>query len=609
VTAKRKSFIFNLVRMGLALGISFFLVQIQFDSIEAFFYDMRVRLSPTTPPSGYIQTIAVDVKTQEALKHVPDAKDLTRLLQNLVLSQPKAVLFLPNMEELIGSYEDLETLSETISQLNFYAVDDTRLPEEGLEEDFKLLPPLQNVRLVSAPKTGDVSTFAKDGVTRRVILSFKGEPLLHEQLAGEINGLKRAEDYRGHFQLKRTEQTYIDFRPAGTYAPLSFIDVQEGRFDPKTLKDKIIFIGRDTRAEISDYVMTPHSRDTTAMSRLELHANALDTLINNSAPIKSPQWLDFLATALISILTIFVVMAVRPTQGLLVLLGAVAAYTVFAFIFFASFGLWIDMTHPMLAFFICYYFFIPYRLIVENRRSWEYYQKHTILSQVEELKSNFLRMMSHDVKTPVARIQAMAELTLRDPNPLSQAQTGALQNISQSVEELSSFFGSILSLGRIESKEIELHLKSKDINVLLQEVLQKCEYLAKDKNIRIVTELEPMFSVRVDEDLMRQVFTNLIENAIKYSPEGSSVLISTEESNGQIRVQVADQGIGIPKPDQAHLFSKFYRAKNARESATKGSGLGLYLSDYFVRLHQGKILVESEPERGSTFTVELPMSL
>jgi signal transduction histidine kinase len=335
----------------------------------------------------------------------------------------------------------------------------------------------------------------------------------------------------------------------------------------------------------------------------------LDTLILNSAPIRSPKWLDFLATALISILTIFVVMAIRPAQGLAVLLIAMFGYVVFSFGFFITFGLWLDMTHPMLAIFICYYFFIPYRLIVENRKSWEYYQKHSLLTQVEELKSNFLRMMSHDVKTPVARIQSMAEMARRDTNPLSPTQVDALNTISKSSEELSSFFGSILSLGRIESKEIELHLKSRDVNALLQEVIQKCEYLAKEKNIRVVTEFEPMFSVKIDEDLMRQVFTNLVENAIKYSPENSSILVTTEEVEGLVRVQVADQGIGIPQPELQHLFTKFYRARNARESDTKGSGLGLYLSDYFVRLHKGKINVESETDKGSTFTVELPMNL
>lgn len=606
---KKRAGIFNAFRTVLALGMAFFLVQIQLDYVESFFYDVRVRLRPTPMVSDKIVTVAIDIKTQEVLKHLPEAKDHIQFLNQLKKAGPKAVVFLENMEEIIGSYEQLEVLAESASQLNFYAADDSRLPEEGLEEDFQLLPPLQNIKFESAPKTSDSSSFAKDGVSRRLIMTMRGEPLLHMKLAESFNGKTQVTDYRGAFPFKRTTQAYINFHPRGTYEPLSFIDVMKGDFAADSLKDKIILIGRDTKSDTSDYVMTPYSRDNTAMSRLELHANILDTLILDNAPIRSPFWLDLLATSLIAILTIFVVMAVRPGQGLLILIMSMSAYFLFCTFFFASFGFWLDMTHPLLAIFICYYFFIPYRLIVENRKSWEYYQKHALLSQVEELKSNFLRMMSHDLKTPVARIQGMTEVALRDPHPLSEKQSEALSSIAQSTEELSHFFSSILSLGRIEAKDIKLQLKSKDVNALLKEIINKCEYLARYKNIKIVTEFEPMFSLKIDEDLIRQVFTNLLENAIKYSPENSSVLISTEEEDGVVKVQVADQGIGIPRDELPNLFSKFYRAKSALNSDVKGSGLGLYLSRYFIDLHKGRIHVESQLEKGSTFTVELPMSL
>ena len=143
----------------------------------------------------------------------------------------------------------------------------------------------------------------------------------------------------------------------------------------------------------------------------------------------------------------------------------------------------------------------------------------------------------------------------------------------------------------------------------MQEVIKTSEYAARQKSIRVVTDFEPMFSVKIDEDLLRQVFTNLIENAIKYSPDNSSIMVSTEELDGKVQVQVADQGIGIPQDEIGQLFTKFYRAKAARDSEIKGSGLGLYLSRYFVDMHKGQISVESAPNQGSTFTVELPMNL
>ena len=217
--------------------------------------------------------------------------------------------------------------------------------------------------------------------------------------------------------------------------------------------------------------------------------------------------------------------------------------------------------------------------------------------------------MSHDLKTPLARIQGMTEMAMAQPQNLSDTQREALETINQSSDEPANFISSVLNLTRIESKELKLHLQSKDINQLLEDTVRKFQFLAKSKNIEMVLELEPIFSTKVDVDLMKQVLGNLIENGIKYSPEGSKILITTEERDNQIVIQVADQGFGIPKDELSNVFMKFYRSKNAKSSPIKGSGLGLYLAKYFVELHQGKISVESVPNQGSTFTVELPMDV
>jgi signal transduction histidine kinase len=607
--SSKRALLFNALRVFLALSIAFFLCQIQLDFLESYTYDLRVRMRPTPSVSGNIETVTIDNKTQESLKRMPEALDYVKFFDELAKAQPKAVIYISDFSDIIGSYEDLETLATTTKSLNFIVANDSRLPDKGLEEEFQLLPPLQEIAVESAPKTADAQSFAKDGVTRRMVLTLENELLLHPKLAGLYNNKKAAHEYQGMFQFKRTAQAYIDFRPSGTYKPVSFIDIANGEFARDMYKDKIVIIGRDTRSEVSDYVMTPYSRDNTAMSRVELHANILDTLILNSAPIPSPWWLNVLATSLIAILTVFVVLALRPLQGLIILGLTVFSYFAVCLLFFMMTDFWLDMAHPLLAIFICYYFFIPYRLIVENRRSWEYYQRNRLLTQVEELKSNFLRMMSHDLKTPIARIQGMAEMALREQDRLTAQQLEALKNITSSSDELEHFIASVLNLGRIESKDIKLHLRSKDINALLIEVIKKSEYLARQKNISIVTEFEPMFSVKVDEDLLRQVFTNLVENAIKYSPNDSSIMISTEEIDGKVQVQVADQGIGISTDEIGNLFTKFYRAKEIRDSEVKGSGLGLYLARYFVDLHKGQISVESAPQQGSTFTVELPMNL
>jgi signal transduction histidine kinase len=177
-----------------------------------------------------------------------------------------------------------------------------------------------------------------------------------------------------------------------------------------------------------------------------------------------------------------------------------------------------------------------------------------------------------------------------------------------SSEELGRFIGSILDLSRIESKEVKLQKTSRDINSILREVIAKYQFHANEKKITLVPKLDTLFSVRVDVDLIRQAFSNLIENAIKYSPENSNVIISSKEENDRISVRVSDSGPGIDKDDVDNIFLKFYRSKAAKASPVKGSGLGLYLAKYFVELHGGDISVEVQPNSGSTFTVQLPVA-
>jgi signal transduction histidine kinase len=201
----------------------------------------------------------------------------------------------------------------------------------------------------------------------------------------------------------------------------------------------------------------------------------------------------------------------------------------------------------------------------------------------------------------------MLEVVLLDSQPLSAHQREAIDTIKHSSDDLLKFINAILNYGRIESEGVQLHLQSKDINNVLQEVIRKHEFLAKVKRIQIVSELEPMFPVPMDADLMKQVLSNLVENAIKYSPEDTKILVSSEEKEDRIVIQVADQGPGIPQDELQNIFMKFFRSKNAKSSPIKGSGLGLYLAKYFTELHKGNITVESNYGNGSTFTVELPM--
>lgn len=598
----------SLLRVVLALGVAFLVVQINLEGVESYLYDLRVKTKLLTPSSDNISLVYITPATVQKYNGMPSAVIQTQLLQKLLSVNPKAVVYDFGIDESPGSVDEKNKFeSALISQDKIFVAGKSTV----LRGEEKLLyfgDPFEQVKATPAPKTSDQLNFAKDGVTRRMLLTYQNQPMLQLQLAGLVNpDILNVDTIRGRFKFYETDQAYIDYHKPGTFPSVTLENILDGSVSLEQFKNKIILIGTDLDIQEAEYVKTPYSREVTAMTRIELQANTIDTLIRNSGPTKTPPYLNWILVGLVSILTVYVALNLKPTQGLIILGSTITGFSLLAFLAYWLGGFWVPMAHPLLAIFLCYYFFIPYRLIIENRRSWEYFQKNKLLSQVEELKTNFISMMSHDLKTPIARIQGMTDVILADNVHLSSQQREAVDTIKHSADDLLKFINAILNYGRIESEGVRLHLQSKDLNNILAEVIRKHEFLAKVKRIQIISELEPMFPIPVDADLMRQVLSNLVENAIKYSPDDTQIRVSSTELESKVVIQVADQGQGIPPDELNNIFMKFFRSKNAKSSPIKGSGLGLYLAKYFTELHHGKIIVESSYGKGSTFTVELPM--
>lgn len=615
---KKLTFVLSI---AFVLGLTVILAQFPLYYLESLLYDARFLLKPQTAPSNKIVTVALDKKSLEIYKRAPNAKEHTQLLQAISEDKPKLIIssFKPTTTTFKGdknsfsmvffktSPKELSEFKSAVQSIGNVAIIMQELFSQKNIAQANIPEELSGLNVRSVPISKDEANFAQDNVSRRTLIEFENEPLFFTELALKENGLTSVDQVRGVFNFRTSRQIMTDIRKAGTYKALSFADVADRRFPKGAFTDKIVILGVDTLAEIEDYVRTPYSRDAIAMSKLEFMANMLDTLIQNHAFKKTNENINNIFTILISLLTMFAVFSLTPIQGMIFVFTSALMFTAVSVVSFSYFGLWIEMAHPLLSIFICYYFFIPYRLIRENRKSWEYQQKNRLLKQVDEMKSNFLNMMSHDLKTPLARIQGMVDVALQDKAKLNETQLRALKTINQSTEELGVFISSVLNLSRIESKEVKLHLESRDVNQIIKEVIQKYRFIANERGIEIVDELEPLFSIKMDPDLIRQVLSNLVENAIKYSPDNTKILVTTEEIDGKISIQVSDQGKGITKADQANVFQKFYRTSDAKDSTIKGSGLGLYLAKYFVELHHGKISVDSEPQQGSTFTVQLPM--
>ncbi len=591
---------------------------LKLDFIESFFYDQRV-IFKSNLQSNHTKDlksvlVLIDYDTIVKYKGFPKYSDHAQFLTQLKLLKPKFILYDfrskdGELLEIEGDFSDKLIFSEKASQVShlYFLTDELKL--NGEETKLNLNPPFEFLNRFSAPKTYDSILFAKDGVSRRFMVSYQNQTLLHPRIAGwynpEINDLQ---NIRGLFDLYDSQQGYTQFSKPNSFQIFKFDDIINGKVPAELIKDKIVIFGTETGKSSKEFVSTPFSNEVTSMKSSEYHANVLQTLIENNAPIRWPQWTNIFLTCLMSLFTVYTVFAARPGKGLLILLLSIISLCFLIFSVFIYLNIWIDLAHPLLSIFMCYYFFIPYRLIKENRLTWEYYQKNKLLRQVEELKTNFISMMSHDLKTPIARILGMTEVIHTDQTQLSLQQHEALEQIKTSSHDLLKFINSILQYGQIESKGLQLNLKSKDVNKLLEDVIKKHEFLAKLKKIKLISNLDPLFPITIDDDLIKQVFSNLLENAIKYSHENSTVFINSREIENQVIIDFKDQGVGIPSVDLPNIFMKFFRSHSVKISTIKGSGLGLYLAKYFTELHHGQIVVTSEIDHGSTFSVRLPLN-
>lgn len=212
---------------------------------------------------------------------------------------------------------------------------------------------------------------------------------------------------------------------------------------------------------------------------------------------------------------------------------------------------------------------------------------------------------SHELRTPLAIIRGEADVALsQEREPGEYRETLAI--IQDEAQRLSGIVEDMLALARADAGQRRLKLEEFYFNDLIEECVRSARALALNKNISLNFEPSGDIPFRGDEGLLRRMILNLLDNAIKYTPNGGTVSIKFWRDNDQVKLRVADNGIGISADAAARVFERFYRADKARSRSDGGSGLGLPIVKWIAEAHHGSISLESEPERGSSFTVTLP---
>ncbi len=213
---------------------------------------------------------------------------------------------------------------------------------------------------------------------------------------------------------------------------------------------------------------------------------------------------------------------------------------------------------------------------------------------------------SHELRTPLTAIKGQAEVALqRDRSPEAYRQT--IGAINEEADRLIRLTGSLLSLARADAGQIALSLDNVDVGDIVNSAAEHARPGAAAKNLQLLIEPGSQTTIAADQDLLIQLLLNLLDNAIKYTPDGGRVTVSWELHDDAVSLSVRDTGAGIAPEDIPHIFDRFYRADKARSRAAGGAGLGLSISRWIAEAHGGSISVQSEPEQGATFTVRLPL--
>ena len=240
------------------------------------------------------------------------------------------------------------------------------------------------------------------------------------------------------------------------------------------------------------------------------------------------------------------------------------------------------------------------------------------LRRIDSMKSEFVSIASHELRTPLAAIKNAVQLVLRETaGKINENQAKFLSMAERNINRLTNILNDLLNLSRIESGRIEMKFENVCLKGIIELTASSLKPHADGKSIKIDVEInQPLPAIYADPEKMEQILTNLIGNAIKFTPEGGRILIAAQplphdRKDGygdRVVVSVKDTGIGIPSEHLDAIFEKFHQVEGSLQRSVSGTGLGLAITKGLVEAHQGKIWVESEFGKGSTFTFTLPIS-
>ena len=226
---------------------------------------------------------------------------------------------------------------------------------------------------------------------------------------------------------------------------------------------------------------------------------------------------------------------------------------------------------------------------------------------LDEARNQFVSNASHELKTPLATMKILVESMIYQDDMPTELRQEFLTDINKEIDRLSSVVGDLLTLVHIDSHKLRLRREMMVFADTVRESVKRLQPLAQKRGQEIVMDVTDSCEMFADPGKLAQVCYNIIENGIKYTPDGGKITVTLHRMGRDAVLEISDTGVGIPADDVAHVFDRFYRVDKARSRDTGGTGLGLSIVQQIVRLHAGSVTVQSEQGKGTTFTVQLPV--
>jgi signal transduction histidine kinase len=224
---------------------------------------------------------------------------------------------------------------------------------------------------------------------------------------------------------------------------------------------------------------------------------------------------------------------------------------------------------------------------------------------MENMRQEFVSNVSHEIQSPLTSIRGFAQV-LQNDQLAPPERRHYLEIIETESKRLSRLADDLLKLASLESDQVKFEPGPYALDKQLRSVVLVCEPQWAEKKLNMEIDLNSL-SINADEDLLNQVWLNLLQNSIKFTPIGGTIKVKLQTEGNHAVVSITDNGIGIAPEDQIHIFERFYKADKSRTRSKEGSGLGLSIVKKIINLHGGSIDVVSSPGTGTTFTVSLPL--